>query len=648
MEGVMQRPGLAILSVAGLMLGLAFMASTSAVRADGTIPWEGQGVTGGELNSVQCDSENTPYLLWVFTLGGGDNTVTSATLTINGTDVYGPNTPSGGNIKFLTDFYDLDTLTASVSYVGELGSGTANLVISHGCPGEEAAISDIVTEVHDTAHQDVTGTAVPLGSVVHDSATLTWDPTSAEVPAGSSVTFYFFAGAAPNDDGLPCLADPTLADDSENVAVPTTATSPYSIDDALGQGPLTAGDYFYYAVFTSGDTDVITHATSPCEPFSVNQGTSDTATAVHLGDDHTTDYTGASVPLGSTIHDSATVTGDPAAFTPTGNVQFWFFENGTCTGTGIDAGLVALVGGVAHPSNSFGPLEAGDYSFQAEYLGDDNYSGSISPCEPVTVEQGRTTTLTAVHLGDDHTTDIQGTNIPPGSIVHDSATVTGDPAAFTPTGNVQFWFFENGTCTGTGIDAGLVALVGGVAHPSDSFGPLAPGSYSFQAEYLGDDNYAGSLSACEPFSVGNPALTPGYWRNHLAPLGTNLPGISASCKSRDGCSANGPWTIDFLPQSLGSYVVDTAAKAKAVFNAMNCSQTTSAANCLAGHLLAAKLNVANDANPCIQDTIDDADAFLISIGYSGPGTYTLTAAQRAEALDLKSDLDSYNNTSSCS
>ena len=645
----MRRLGLAVLSVAGLMLSLALLAPVGTALADGTIPWTGQGTTNGDLNSTECDSENTPYLLWVFTLGGGDNTVTSATLTVNG-DVYGPNTPSGGNIKFFTNFYDLGTMTASVFYVGDLGSGSANLVISHGCPGEEAAaISDIVTEVHNAAHEDITGTTVPLGSTVHDSASLTWDPTSAEVPAGSSVTFYFFEGAAPNVDGLACVADPALADDSEVVAVPTTATSPYSIDPALGQGPLPAGDYFYFAVFTSGDTDVMTHAASPCEPFTIDQGTSRTATAVHLGDDHTTDIQGTTVPLGSTVHDSATVTGDPAAFTPTGTVQFWFFENGTCAvDTGIDAGLVNLVGGVAHPSNSFGPLEAGDYSFQAVYSGDENYTGSTSPCEPFTIDQGTTSTVTAVHLGDDHTTDIQGTNVPPGSIVHDSATVTGDPPAFALTGFVQFWFFANGTCTGTGIDAGLVELVGGVAHPSTSFGPLEMGEYSFQAVYLGDDNYQGSTSACEPFGVFNDARTPGYWRNHLAPLGSNLPGISANCKSKQGCSANGPWTVDFLPQSLGGYEVDTAQEVVQVFNAMNCSKTTSAANCLAGHLLAAKLNVANDTNPCIQDTIDDADAFLSSIGYGGPGTYSLTAAQRAEALELKSELDSYNNTGACS
>jgi hypothetical protein len=64
--------------------------------------------------------------------------------------------------------------------------------------------------------------------------------------------------------------------------------------------------------------------------------------------------------------------------------------------------------------------------------------------------------------------------------------------------------------------------------------------------------------------------------------------------------------------------------------------------------LAAKLNVANVSNPCIQDVIDDADAFLTGIGYTGPGfKVTLTAAQRAAAISLKNALDTYNNGGGC-
>jgi len=91
---------------------------------------------------------------------------------------------------------------------------------------------------------------------------------------------------------------------------------------------------------------------------------------------------------------------------------------------------------------------------------------------------------------------------------------------------------------------------------------------------------------------------------------------------------------------------------------MNCSSTkpNDAIGCLAGHLLAAKLNVANGALACIQPIIDQADTFLSGgtvngvpgITYLGPtGTYKLTTAQRNMAISLKTKLDTYNNNISC-
>jgi hypothetical protein len=108
----------------------------STARADGTLTWTGQGTTNGQLNTVECDANNTPYLLWIFTLGGAGNTVTSATLTLGGSGSGSyAGTQFGQEFHITTPFFDLSTLTASVAYVGSLGQGNANLVISHGCPG---------------------------------------------------------------------------------------------------------------------------------------------------------------------------------------------------------------------------------------------------------------------------------------------------------------------------------------------------------------------------------------------------------------------------------------------------------------------------------------------------------------------------------
>jgi Prealbumin-like fold domain len=137
-----------------------------------------------------------------------------------------------------------------------------------------------------------------------------------------------------------------------------------------------------------------------------------------------------------------------------------------------------------------------------------------------------------------------------------------------------------------------------------------------------------------------PRNTIGYWKNHQSQMSA------------------------LLPQKLGNYTVATLAQANAVFNATNCSSSTSqgAIGCLAGQLLAAELNLANFASPCIQPTVNKATTFLkggtvtvsgktaAGLSYVGPsGTYNLNATQRAIAVALSGALDAYNNNGkSCS
>jgi hypothetical protein len=135
-----------------------------------------------------------------------------------------------------------------------------------------------------------------------------------------------------------------------------------------------------------------------------------------------------------------------------------------------------------------------------------------------------------------------------------------------------------------------------------------------------------------------PRNTIGYWKNHQSQ------------------------TTALLPQKLGNYNVATFAQATAVFNATNCSSSTAQAaiGCLAGQLLAAELNLANFASPCIQPTVNKATTFLkggtvtvsgktaAGVNYVGPsGTYTLNATQRTIAVALANALDGYNNGKSC-
>lgn len=115
-----------------------------------------------------------------------------------------------------------------------------------------------------------------------------------------------------------------------------------------------------------------------------------------------------------------------------------------------------------------------------------------------------------------------------------------------------------------------------------------------------------------------------------------------------GFKTNAALTTPLLPQDLGGYAVDTFVKAKAVFDASNCgAKKADAVACLAGQLLAAKLNVENGTDPCIGPTIDAADAFLTTEAYHGPASYSLTKAERAQAIALKSQLATYNSGGGC-
>jgi hypothetical protein len=118
--------------------------------------------------------------------------------------------------------------------------------------------------------------------------------------------------------------------------------------------------------------------------------------------------------------------------------------------------------------------------------------------------------------------------------------------------------------------------------------------------------------------------------------------------------------------SVGGALPNAITMAGQIFDGMNCSIQTDqdAIGCLAGHLLAAKLNrCALGTDPCIDAVIAKADTFLknppasmvtfggytaVSINYTGPtGHYTLNPNQRNLAVALKTALDNYNNGHGC-
>src|SRR5436309_2819550 len=221
-----------------------------------------------------------------------------------------------------------------------------------------------------------------------------------------------------------------------------------------------------------------------------------------------------------------------------------------------------------------------------------------------------------------------------GTLTVPSSTSLGNPT------NVSFSFSDDNTGApasdftatidwGDGPSSfGVIVGSGGSYAASDSHTYAAAGPYTITVTVVDDGGSTTGATAATSVVVVPPAdaLSAGYWKNHQE------------------------HTTSLLSITLASYTVGTFADATAVFTNMNCGKSSAndAAGCLAAQLLAAKLNVKNGAGTCIAPTIASGDAFLFSIGYTGPNaTYTLTAAQRSQAIQLKDLLDTYNNGVDC-
>jgi hypothetical protein len=224
-----------------------------------------------------------------------------------------------------------------------------------------------------------------------------------------------------------------------------------------------------------------------------------TVTEIHL-DDETVVANGGSVDLGSSLHDKATVT-DGGKGTPTGDVEFTFFTGGNCTtGTPVAAGTVALDGsGVAHPSASTGSLGAGSYAFQAHYVGDDNYNGSTSDCEPFSIGKASPGITT--------TPNPTSGNV--GVTLNDSATLSN---GFNPTGSITFKLYDpdQSSCLGTPRYTQTVTVIGnGIYTTSPGFVTDKAGTWRWTADYSGDGNNNPTSSGCndEQVVIENPVVS---------------------------------------------------------------------------------------------------------------------------------------------
>jgi hypothetical protein len=306
----------------------------------------------------------------------------------------------------------------------------------------------------------LSATTANIGDTIHDSATL----SGATANAGGTVTYSAYAGQ--NTCTGTDLLNSTVT--VTNGVVPNSA----------GFTPTTAGSYSFQAVY-SGDGNN-NGASSVCSTEQL---------LVRTNPSITTTLSATSVDVGSTVHDSATLTG--ATADAGGTVSYTVYTNNTCTAGARAAGTVTVTNGVVPDSNALTFNTAGTFYWQAVYSGDTKNNAATSTCtdETLVVNKLQPSASTAQNL-----------------IPNDNFTLSG---GFNPTGSITFNLYDpsDATCSGTPALTQTVTVNGNgtFSTTNTTFHASTEGTWRWASSYTGDGNNQSATSICgtEQFTIAN-------------------------------------------------------------------------------------------------------------------------------------------------
>ena len=231
-----------------------------------------------------------------------------------------------------------------------------------------------------------------------------------------------------------------------------------------------------------------------------------------------------SIGLGQLNADSAAVTGNATAGSPTGTFTFYVCgpsltpppctsTTGTMVGTGPVSVIAAAGDAATADSPAFTPSSTGTWCFAAYYSGDSNYAPGSDTGSDGCFTVGLATPAVVTHP----TKSI----ITSGASDTDVVVVTGDTTGGPPSGSVTF--YECGptpaaasctSATGTELGTGAVTLNEKTATNSGSatsaaFTPTTVGWWCFAGYYSGDSNYTPGADTSTDECVHVTLITPG-------------------------------------------------------------------------------------------------------------------------------------------
>lgn len=210
------------------------------------------------------------------------------------------------------------------------------------------------------------------------------------------------------------------------------------------------------------------------------------------------------------VTDTATIEGANAS-SAEGTITYKVYSDAACTQLVATAGVDLPVSqGSVPASTPVGPGLATNaiYYWQASYSGDGTNSQAISACGSETMIFGSPPARAQSAVSASFTGKGQSATaltIPSGSSATATAQITG-PGGSGASGAVTYTLYSDNQCTQQAAGGGTVAVVGGVAGPSNSLA-LADGTYYLVVSYSGDGSHAPLTSGCgvATLTVGGPA-----------------------------------------------------------------------------------------------------------------------------------------------
>src|SRR6185503_13395753 len=172
-------------AASAVIIGLLGQSATIVLAADHTQYWQGNGVKDGAIGKIECDQNNTPGQLWIWT-GDGSN----VWISVDGELKQGVE-QGQGSWHFQTGWHDIGDLTPGdngnvfVTYDGAL-DGNAVLTLSHGCPATTTTTTTTTTTVPSTTTTESSSSSTTTTESSSSRTTTTASSSSSTTTTESS------------------------------------------------------------------------------------------------------------------------------------------------------------------------------------------------------------------------------------------------------------------------------------------------------------------------------------------------------------------------------------------------------------------------------------------------------------------------------